>query len=102
MSAAWVFLHVSGVVSALWSKRATGVSRHRILRPAVSATGCERDRHHAHYSGEAAALTPVALSSAAAQDLSGGFRRLDVDYRSGGTRLNVTMAGPLLGVTWRC
>lgn len=102
MSAAWGLMHVSGVVSALWGKRATGVPRHRILRPAVSATGCERDRHHAHYSGEAAALTPVALSSAAAQDLSGGFRRLDVDYRSGGTRLNVTMAGPLLGVTWRC
>lgn len=82
MSAAWVLLHVSGVVSALWSKRATDVPRHRILRPAVSATGCERDRYHAHYSGEAAALTPAALSSAAAQDLSGGFRRLDVDYRS--------------------
>ncbi|WP_423211258.1 hypothetical protein [Paracoccus yeei] len=46
-------------------------------------------------------MTPAALSSAAAQDLSGGFRRLHVDYRSGGTRLDVTMAGPLLGVTWR-
>lgn len=33
--------------------------------------------------------------------LSVGYRRLDVDYRSGGTRVDVTMAGPLLGLTWR-
>lgn len=33
--------------------------------------------------------------------LSGGYRRLDVDYASGGTRANVTLDGPLLGVTWR-
>lgn len=30
-----------------------------------------------------------------------GYRRLDVDYRSGGTRMDATMAGPLLGLTWR-
>lgn len=30
-----------------------------------------------------------------------GYRRLDVDYRSGGTRVDATMAGPLLGLTWR-
>lgn len=33
--------------------------------------------------------------------LSLGYRRLDVDYRSGGTRVDATMAGPLLGLTWR-
>lgn len=33
--------------------------------------------------------------------LSFGYRQLTVDYRSGGTRMDVTMAGPLLGVTWR-
>ena len=33
--------------------------------------------------------------------VSAGYRRLDVDYRSGGTRVDVTMAGPLVGVTWR-
>lgn len=33
--------------------------------------------------------------------LSVGYRRLDVDYRSGGTRVDATMAGPLLGLTWR-
>lgn len=32
---------------------------------------------------------------------SGGYRQLNVDYRSGGTRLDVTMAGPLIGATWR-
>lgn len=32
--------------------------------------------------------------------LSGGYRRLDVDYRSGGTRADVTMQGPILGLTW--
>lgn len=30
-----------------------------------------------------------------------GYRRLDVDYRAGGTRVDATMAGPLLGLTWR-
>lgn len=33
--------------------------------------------------------------------LSGGYRQLNVDYRSGGTRLDVTMAGPIFGATWR-
>lgn len=32
--------------------------------------------------------------------VSGGYRRLDVDYRSGGTSADVTMEGPLLGLTW--
>ncbi len=27
--------------------------------------------------------------------------RLDVDYRSNATRANATMAGPLVGLTWR-
>ena len=30
-----------------------------------------------------------------------GYRQLNVDYRDGGTRLDVTMAGPILGATWR-
>lgn len=33
--------------------------------------------------------------------LSAGYRQLNVDYRDGGTRLDVTMAGPVLGATWR-
>ncbi len=33
--------------------------------------------------------------------LSGGYRVLNVDYRSGGTRVDVTMSGPLFGATWR-
>ncbi|UXU79865.1 hypothetical protein GB880_008555 [Paracoccus sp. SMMA_5_TC] len=33
--------------------------------------------------------------------VSAGYRQLNVDYRSGGTRLDVTMAGPILGATWR-
>lgn len=33
--------------------------------------------------------------------ISAGYRQLDVDYRSGGTAVDVTMAGPLLGATWR-
>ncbi|MGQ0565633.1 MAG: hypothetical protein ACT4OK_11255 [Gemmobacter sp.] len=33
--------------------------------------------------------------------VSGGLRRLHVDYRDAGTRLDVTMAGPILGLTWR-
>lgn len=33
--------------------------------------------------------------------LSFGYRQLSVDYRDGGTDLDVTMAGPLLGATWR-
>lgn len=33
--------------------------------------------------------------------VSVGYRRLDVDYRSGGTRVDATLAGPLLGLTWR-
>ncbi len=32
--------------------------------------------------------------------VSAGYRRLDVDYRSGGTVIDASMAGPLLGVTW--
>ncbi|WP_323715785.1 hypothetical protein [Paracoccus aminovorans] len=33
--------------------------------------------------------------------VSGGYRQLNVDYRDGGARLDVTMAGPILGATWR-
>lgn len=33
--------------------------------------------------------------------LSAGYRQLNVDYRGGGTAVDVTMAGPLLGATWR-
>jgi hypothetical protein len=33
--------------------------------------------------------------------LSAGYRQLNVDYRSGGTAIDVTMAGPLFGATWR-
>lgn len=33
--------------------------------------------------------------------VSGGYRQLNVDYREGGTRIDMTMAGPLLGVTLR-
>lgn len=33
--------------------------------------------------------------------LSVGYRQLDVDYRSGGTEVDMRMGGPLLGATWR-
>ncbi|OSP53608.1 hypothetical protein [Pseudoruegeria sp. SK021] len=33
--------------------------------------------------------------------MSVGYRRLDVDYTDGGTKIDWTMAGPLLGLTWR-
>lgn len=33
--------------------------------------------------------------------LSAGYRHLSVDYRSGGTRIDVDLSGPLLGATWR-
>ncbi|WP_205619056.1 hypothetical protein [Halomonas halocynthiae] len=33
--------------------------------------------------------------------VSGGYRFLDFDYRSGGTELNWNMHGPMLGLTWR-
>lgn len=33
--------------------------------------------------------------------LSLGYRRLEVDYRDGGTKIDWTMQGPLLGLTWR-
>lgn len=33
--------------------------------------------------------------------LSLGYRQLDVDYRSGGTDVDMRMAGPLFGATWR-
>lgn len=33
--------------------------------------------------------------------ISAGYRQLNVDYRSGGTAVDVTMAGPLFGATWR-
>lgn len=33
--------------------------------------------------------------------VSGGYRRLNVDYASGGTRVDITLDGPLVGVTWR-
>ncbi|WP_374299549.1 hypothetical protein [Paracoccus sp. (in: a-proteobacteria)] len=29
-----------------------------------------------------------------------GYRQLDVDHRSGGTRMDATMSGPLPGLTW--
>lgn len=32
---------------------------------------------------------------------SAGLRQLRVDYRRGGTRLDVTLSGPLLGASWR-
>jgi hypothetical protein len=32
---------------------------------------------------------------------SAGLRQLSVDYRDGGTRIDATLAGPLLGVSWR-
>lgn len=32
---------------------------------------------------------------------SAGYRQLRVDYRSGGTRLDVTLSGPLVGASWR-
>lgn len=32
---------------------------------------------------------------------SAGLRQLSVDYREGGTRIDATLAGPLLGVSWR-
>jgi hypothetical protein len=32
---------------------------------------------------------------------SAGLRQLRVDYRSGGTRLDATLSGPLLGASWR-
>ncbi|MDQ7260876.1 hypothetical protein NM680_03560 [Paracoccus sp. PS-1] len=33
--------------------------------------------------------------------ISAGYRMLNVDYESGGTRMDVTMSGPLFGLTWR-
>lgn len=33
--------------------------------------------------------------------VSAGYRHLHVDYRRGGTRVDMNMGGPLLGVTWR-
>lgn len=33
--------------------------------------------------------------------ISAGYRHLMLDYRSGGTRMDVTMSGPLVGLTWR-
>lgn len=33
--------------------------------------------------------------------LSLGYRQLNVDYRSGGTAVDVSMGGPLVGATWR-
>ena len=33
--------------------------------------------------------------------LSAGYRHLHVDHRSGGTRVDAVMSGPLLGATWR-
>ena len=32
---------------------------------------------------------------------SAGLRQLNVDYRDGGTRVDVTLAGPLIGASWR-
>ena len=33
--------------------------------------------------------------------LSVGYRHLHVDYRSGGTRFDMRMSGPIIGATWR-
>jgi len=33
--------------------------------------------------------------------LSAGYRTLSVDYRDGGTHIDATMSGPILGATWR-
>lgn len=33
--------------------------------------------------------------------ISAGYRQLSVDHRSGGTEVDMVMAGPLLGATWR-
>lgn len=33
--------------------------------------------------------------------LSAGYRLLNLDYRDGGTRIDMTMSGPLLGATWK-
>lgn len=33
--------------------------------------------------------------------IAAGYRRLDVDYRSGGTRMDVTMSGPVVSLSWR-
>lgn len=33
--------------------------------------------------------------------LTGGYRHMNVDYREGGTRLNVGMTGPVVGLTFR-
>lgn len=33
--------------------------------------------------------------------LSAGYRTLSVDYRSGGTRIDARMSGPIIGATWR-
>lgn len=33
--------------------------------------------------------------------VSGGYRTLSVDYENGGTRIDATMSGPILGATWR-
>ncbi|MDH2325571.1 hypothetical protein QCN27_01685 [Cereibacter sp. SYSU M97828] len=46
-------------------------------------------------------LTTVNYQAAERLWLSFGIRQLSVDYRNGGTDLDVTMAGPLFGATWR-
>ncbi|MEO9782231.1 MAG: hypothetical protein ABJH07_10310 [Sedimentitalea sp.] len=33
--------------------------------------------------------------------LSAGYRRLDLDYEDGGTKIDWTMVGPMLELTWR-
>lgn len=33
--------------------------------------------------------------------VSGGYRTLSIDYEEGGTRIDATMSGPILGATWR-
>lgn len=32
---------------------------------------------------------------------SAGFRQLRVDYRDGGTRVDITLSGPIVGASWR-
>lgn len=46
-------------------------------------------------------LATVNYAGSARLVVSAGLRRLSVDYRSGGTRVDLAMTGPLLGATWR-
>ncbi len=46
-------------------------------------------------------LGTVNYQAGAQLTLSAGYRHLVVDYRSGGSRFDVTMGGPILGATWQ-